>query len=52
LLGQYRGTVVCDDYTAYKSLRKRGDESQLAHCWAHVRRRFIDTDVHFFDIGQ
>lgn len=44
LLGQYRGTVVCDDYSAYKSLRKRGAELQLAHCWAHVRRKFIDAE--------
>ena len=44
LLGQYRGTVVCDDYGAYKSLRKRGGEFQLAHCWAHVRRKFIEAE--------
>jgi len=45
LLGDYAGTVVCDDYSAYKSLRKRGGRFQLAHCWAHVRRKFIDAEV-------
>ena len=45
LLGDYAGTVVCDDYGAYKSLRKRGGQFQLAHCWAHVRRKFIDAEV-------
>jgi transposase len=35
LLGNYAGTVVCDDYNAYKALRKRGGCFQLAHCWAH-----------------
>jgi len=45
LLGNYAGTVVCDDYSAYKSLRKRGGQFQLAHCWAHVRRKFIDAEV-------
>jgi transposase len=45
LLGNYAGTVVCDDYGAYKSLRKRGGQFQLAHCWAHVRRKFIDAEV-------
>lgn len=35
LLGDYAGTVVCDDYSAYKSLRKRGGKYQIAHCWAH-----------------
>jgi transposase len=44
LLGDYAGTVVCDDYSAYKSLRKRGGRFQLAHCWAHVRRKFIDAE--------
>ena len=44
LLGGYDGTVVCDDYSAYKSLRKRGGRFQLAHCWAHVRRKFIDAE--------
>ena len=45
LLRNYAGTVVCDDYGAYKSLRKRGGQFQLAHCWAHVRRKFIDAEV-------
>ena len=44
LLGDYAGTVVCDDYSAYKSLRKRGGRFQLAHCWAHVRRKFIEAE--------
>ena len=45
LLGDYAGTIVCDDYSAYKSLRKRGARFQLAHCWAHVRRKFIEAEV-------
>jgi transposase len=44
LLGDYAGTIVCDDYSAYKSLRKRGGRFRLAHCWAHVRRKFIDAE--------
>ena len=44
LLGDYDGIVVCDDYSAYKSLRKRGGRFQLAHCWAHVRRKFIEAE--------
>lgn len=44
LLGDYAGTVVCDDYTAYKALRKRGGRFQLAHCWAHVRRKFLEAE--------
>jgi transposase len=45
LLGDYAGTVVCDDYSAYKALRKRGGRFQLAHCWAHVRRKFIEAEA-------
>lgn len=45
LLGDYAGTVVCDDYSAYKSLRARGGRFQLAHCWAHVRRKFVEAEV-------
>jgi transposase len=44
LLGDYAGTIVCDDYTAYKALRKRGGRFQLAHCWAHVRRKFVEAE--------
>ena len=44
LLGDYAGIVVCDDYGAYKALRKRGGRFQLAHCWAHVRRKFIEAE--------
>ena len=45
LLGDYAGTVVCDDYSAYKALRKRGGRFQLAHCWAHVRRKFVEAEA-------
>jgi transposase len=44
LLGEYAGTVVCDDYSAYKALKRRGGRFQLAHCWAHVRRKFIEAE--------
>ena len=30
--------LVCDRYSAYKSLAKEPDEIVLASCWAHVRR--------------
>jgi transposase len=44
VLGDYAGTVLCDGYAAYESLRKRGGRLQLAHCWAHVRRKFIEAE--------
>src|SRR6266853_3022086 len=33
--------LVCDRYSAYKSLALDGDELILAFCWAHVRRDFL-----------
>jgi len=44
LLGDYVGTVICDGYSAYQSLKKRGARFELAHCWAHVRRKFIEIE--------
>lgn len=44
LLGDYEGIIVCDDYSAYKALKKRGGKFQLAHCWAHVRRKFVEAE--------
>lgn len=44
VLGAYAGTVLCDGYAAYESLRKRRGKFQLAHCWAHVRRKFIEAE--------
>jgi transposase len=43
VLCDYDGTVLCDGYSAYESLRKRGGRMKTAHCWAHVRRKFIEA---------
>lgn len=47
LLGQYRGIVVADGYKVYKNLAREGDRPgyRLAHCWAHVIRKFRDTET-------
>ena len=40
--------VVCDGYAAYRALAKRGASERagptitLAHCWAHVRRQYVE----------
>lgn len=37
----FKGTVQCDGYDAYDRLAARPDKAiKLAHCWAHVRRKF------------
>jgi transposase len=35
--------LVCDRYSAYKSLAKEHDQLLLAYCWAHVRRDFLSA---------
>jgi transposase len=44
VLAGYAGTVLCDGYTAYEALQKRGGRFRLAHCWAHVRRKFVEIE--------
>lgn len=41
-LSQYNGTIHCDDYYGYDSLKKSNQNIKLQRCWAHVRRRFAD----------
>ncbi len=46
LLGDYRGTVVADGYRVYKKLAGGAQKPgyRLAHCWAHVLRKFRATE--------
>jgi transposase len=47
LFNGYQGTVIADGYQVYKQLaRGRAPDSpgyDLAHCWAHVLRKFRDN---------
>jgi transposase len=43
LLGGYSGTVVADGYKVYKNLARGSPGYRLAHCWAHVLRKFRAT---------
>lgn len=48
LLVGYKGIVMCDGYGAYDALRKKQKGAfVLAHCWAHVRRKFVDIEEFF-----
>ena len=40
---QQKIIVICDRYSAYKSLAKQMPQIILAFCWAHVRRDFLDA---------
>ncbi|MGB5504338.1 MAG: IS66 family transposase [Polyangiales bacterium] len=47
LLQDFSGTVMCDGYSAYQSLKKRRRDLKLAHCWAHARRKFVEIEESF-----
>lgn len=47
LLSGYRGIVVCDGYGVYEALASAQPGLVLVHCWAHVRRKFIDIETAF-----
>ena len=40
ILGEFKGTAICDAYKAYDAAAK-GRGFNLAACWAHVRRKFF-----------
>jgi transposase len=44
VLGGFEGIAVTDGYSAYKALEAAEPKLQLAHCWAHVRRKFLEAD--------
>jgi len=44
LVGDFKGVIVCDGYGAYESLSRAGPGLVLAHCWAHVRRKFVEIE--------
>jgi transposase len=50
LLGGYTGTTVTDGYAVYAALGRAGPTQpgfDLAHCWAHVRRKFVEIEAHW-----
>lgn len=47
LLATFSGTLMCDGYAAYFSLAAQYPLVVLAHCWAHVRREFVEIEKSF-----
>ena len=48
-LGDFKGTVMCDGYITYKTLSNADPDFVLAHCWSHVRRKFIEAHAAYPD---
>jgi len=42
------GVAICDGYKAYDTLarQREGSDLTLAHCWAHLRRTFVEAEPH------
>lgn len=43
VLSGFEGIAMTDGYTAYQSLARSSPSLKLAHCWAHVRRKFLEA---------
>jgi transposase len=43
LLAGFEGRVMCDGYGTYQALDRVSPGIRLAHCWAHVRRKFLEA---------
>jgi transposase len=47
LLASFAGVLMCDGYVVYLSLSSAYPRVALAHCWAHVRREFVEIEKSF-----
>jgi transposase len=47
VLNGYGGIVLADGYGAYDALARDGPRFTRAHCWAHVRRKFVEAEPHY-----
>lgn len=43
----YEGILLCDGYSVYEAFAKECPRVVLAHCWAHVRRKFVEVEESF-----
>jgi len=47
LLKDFKGVVMADGYEVYAALARAPDaDFVVAHCWAHVRRKFVELQHH------
>ncbi|MFN7955781.1 MAG: IS66 family transposase [bacterium] len=44
VLGDYHGIAMVDGYGAYEALSRASPGMKLAHCWAHVRRKYLEIE--------
>lgn len=44
VIGDFKGILMSDGYAVYKALARGSPGIVPVHCWAHVRRKFIDAE--------
>ncbi|MDB4985687.1 MAG: hypothetical protein JWN04_865 [Myxococcaceae bacterium] len=44
VIGNFEGVVLSDGYAVYEALGQQRRGMLLAHCWAHVRRKFFEVE--------
>jgi transposase len=47
LVASFAGVLMCDGYSGYAALSNKYPRVILAHCWAHVRREFVEIEKSF-----
>lgn len=47
VLRDYRGIVMADGYDVYEALARGAPGFTTAHCWAHVRRKYLEIEDYF-----
>lgn len=47
MLKDFSGVVVSDGYSAYDKAIGKNSKIQRAHCWAHVRRKFLEAEASY-----
>ena len=45
MLNGFEGVLITDGYSAYDAVLRAGPPIIHAHCWAHVRRKFIEAEA-------
>ena len=52
LLGDYQGVVLTDGYAGYQKLARLNPGIRLAHCWAHVRRKYLEAEPNWPECAE
>jgi len=52
VLEGFEGVAMTDGYGAYQALERAVPDLHLAHCWAHVRRKFLEGEDAYPELGK